>query len=117
MGIRAPNWLNLSGDLRNSTTSASSSFSSSAPATSSLKWKKKSSADGYQLYYKAKGTKAKKVTINNVKTVKKTVKKLKAGKKYSFKIRTFNKVEDLKTGKLIKVYGKWSGVKKAKAKK
>ena len=82
-----------------------------------LKWKKKSSADGYQLYYKAKGTKAKKVTINNVKTVKKTVKKLKAGKKYSFKIRTFNKVEDLKTGKLIKVYGKWSGVKKAKAKK
>ena len=35
LGIRAPSLLNLSGDLRNSTTSSSSSFSSSAPATSS----------------------------------------------------------------------------------
>ena len=67
--------------------------------------------------YKAKGTKAKKVNIKNAKTLKKTVKKLKAGKKYSFKIRTYTKVEDLSIGTMKTVYGKWPSAKKAKIKK
>ena len=82
-----------------------------------VKWKKASGVNGYQLYYKAKGVKAKTVTITKAGTLKKTVKKLKAGKKYSFKIRTYKKVENLSTGNMKKVYGKWSKVKKAKAKK
>ena len=36
LGMRAPSWVNRAGSRRNSTTSWSSSFSSSAPATS---WK------------------------------------------------------------------------------
>jgi hypothetical protein len=61
--------------------------------------------------------KTKKVYIKSYKTVKKTIKKLKAGKVYSFKIRPYKKVEHLLTGKMKKVYGKWSKVKKIKAKK
>ena len=81
------------------------------------KWKKVSGVDGYQLYYKAKGVNAKKVTIKSAKTLKKTVKKLKAGKKYTFKVRTITKVYNPATGKDQNIYGKWSNVKKVKAKK
>lgn len=81
------------------------------------KWEKVSAVNGYQLYYKAKGTKAKKVNINKPSTVKKTVKKLKAGKVYTFKVRTFTTIDNPYTGEKEKVYGKWSNKKKIKAKK
>ncbi len=82
------------------------------------KWGERSSANGYQLFYKAKGVKAKKININSANTVKKTVKKLKAGKTYSFKVRTFTKVQNLADpDRPIKVYGKWSKAKKVKTKK
>ena len=83
-----------------------------------VKWKANTSANAYQLYYKAKGLKAKKVIIDDPATVTKTIKKLKAGKKYSFKIRTITKVENLsEPGTSINVYGKWSKTKKAMARK
>jgi hypothetical protein len=82
-----------------------------------IKWKKSNGADGYLISYKAKGVKAKNVNINNGKTLKKTVKKLKTGKKYTFKIRTYTKVENLSDGDMKKVFGKWSNVKKIKAKR
>ena len=82
-----------------------------------VKWKKNKAADGYLLYYKAKGVKAKKVNIKNSKTVKTTVKKLKDGKVYSFKVRSYTKVNDPSTGKTKNVYGKWSKAKKVRAKK
>lgn len=81
-----------------------------------VKWKKNTKVSGYQLYYKAKGVKAKKVNITSYKTLKKTIKNLKACRKYSFKIRPYTKVEKLATGKKVKVYGKWSKVKKITAK-
>ena len=59
-----------------------------------VQWKKNANVNGYQLYYKTGGTKAKTVNVNSVNTLKKTVKKLKAKKKYTFKIRTFTEVED-----------------------
>ena len=82
-----------------------------------VKWKKNTNVNGYQLYCKAAGTKARTVNVNSANTLKKTVKKLKAKKKYTFKIRTFTKVENLSTGKMKTVYGSWSKAKKIKAKK
>ena len=82
-----------------------------------VKWKKNINVNGYQLYCKAAGSKAKTVNVNSANTLKKTVKKLKAKKKYTFKIRTFTKVENLSTGKMKTVYGSWSKAKKIKAKK
>ena len=82
-----------------------------------LSWKENPDADGYQLWYKAKGLAAKKVNINSSDKLKTTIKNLKAGKLYKFKIRPFTKVEDLATGDTDKVYGKWSELLKAKTKK
>ena len=84
-----------------------------------VKWKKKSAVNGYQLVYstskKFKKKATKKVSIKSYKTIKKTVKKLKKGKKYYFRIRTYTKAENISTGKTRNVYGKWSKVKKIKA--
>ena len=83
------------------------------------KWKKSKGASGYQLVYSKskKFKKAKKKIIKKAKTTKKVVKKLKAKKKYFFKIRTFDKVYNPITKKIERIFGKWSKVKKAKAKK
>ena len=81
-----------------------------------LTWEETPDADGYQLWYKAKGEKAKKLMLDNAQKVKTTIKNLKAGKTYTFKIRPYTEVEDLFTGKLAKVYGKWSELKKARTK-
>ena len=70
-------------------------------------WKKTAGISGYQLTYKAKGTKTKKVTLK-ASAVKKVVKKLKKGKKYTFRIRTFTKVYNPYTGSYEKVYGSWA---------
>lgn len=71
-----------------------------------LTWKKKSS-DGYEIYMKTGNGKYKKIkTIKNAKTTTYTVKKLKRGKKYTFKVRAY-RLDG--TGK---VYGKFSAAKK-----
>ena len=78
-----------------------------------VKWKKQAKqVTGYQIQY---GTKknfsdAKKVTIKGAKTVKTTIKKLKAKKIYYVRIRTYKTV----SGK--KYYSSWSKSKKIKTK-
>ena len=75
-------------------------------------WKKKSGINGYQLQYSTsqKFKKAKKIVIKNAKITTKTIKKLKAKKKYYVRIRTYITVN----GK--KHYSKWSKVKSLKTK-
>ena len=75
-------------------------------------WKKKAGVNGYQLRYSTskKFKKAKTVTIKKAKTTAKTIKKLKAKKKYYVRIRTYITVD----GK--KYYSKWSKVKSKKTK-
>lgn len=82
-------------------------------------WKKLSGVSGYQLRYSMskKFSKAKTAYAGKAGITKKTVKKLKAGKKYYFKIRAYTKVYDPATGKNVKIYGKYSKVKSAKVKK
>ena len=77
-----------------------------------LTWKKTAGVNGYQIFRsmkKSSGFKSIKL-IKNAKTVKFTDSKLKKGKTYYYKIRTYTNV----AGK--KKYGKWSSVVKVKAK-
>ena len=62
--------------------------------------------------------KAKEVDIDDATTLKKTVKKLKAGKKYTFKVCPMTEIANMaEPGTSIQVYGQWSDVMKVKAKK
>lgn len=71
-----------------------------------LTWNKKSS-DGYEIYMKTGSGKYKKIkTIKNAKTTSYTVKKLKKGKKYTFKVRAY-RLDGKK-----KIYGKFSATRK-----
>ena len=70
-------------------------------------WTQTEGIDGYQIIYKAPKVKTKKTTAKATAT-KKTIKKLKKGKKYTFKIRSFNYVYNPVTDKNEKVYGAWS---------
>ncbi len=73
-----------------------------------IKYKKSPYASGYQIAYHKAGT------SNKFKTTTKTsvtIKKLKKGTKYYFKVRAYKKVN----GK--KYYGKWSNIKLVKTKK
>lgn len=72
-----------------------------------LEWKKTSGADGYRIVYadNSKFKSSKKVTVSAGKTVKSSVKNLKSGKKYYFKVRAYKSLN----GK--KVYGPYSAVK------
>ena len=83
-------------------------------AKKSLKvtWKKVSGVSGYQIQYSAssKFKKAKKITIKKATTTSKTMKKLKAKKKYYVRIRTYIMVN----GK--KKYSNWSKKKSQKTK-
>ncbi len=80
-----------------------------------ITWKKVSSVSGYQVQYStsSKFTKktSKKVTYNGNKKFTKTVSKLKGGKKYYVRVRTYKTVN----GK--KVYSGWSKVKTVTTKK
>lgn len=78
-----------------------------------LKWKKVSDADGYVIYRSTKKNKGfKKVkTIKNVSTIKWVNTKLKANKKYYYKVRAYKVVD----GK--RIYTKYSAVKQVKTKK
>ena len=78
-----------------------------------VSWKRDKKATGYQITY-AQNKKFKKgkknITISKNKTVKRTIKKLKARKTYYVKVRAYKKV-----GK-TKIYGAYSGTKKVKVK-
>lgn len=81
-----------------------------------IKWKAKSSKfDGYEVWYKAKGKGKswKCVQVANAKAAKKTIKGLKAGKKYKAKVRGY-KLYGL--NKEVKVLGKFSSSKTVKVK-
>ena len=113
--------------------SDSSKPSNTAPAKTAIKklkkgkksfkasWKKVRGVSGYQLQYstnkkfkkryKGKKHTVKSIYIKNVNKTSRTVKKLKVGKKYYVRIRTYKTVG----GK--KVYSKWSKVKTVKIKK
>lgn len=76
-----------------------------------VSWKRDKKATGYQITYahNKKFKKGKKnITISKNKTVKRTIKKLKARKTYYVKVRAYKKV-----GK-TKIYGAYSKVKKVK---
>lgn len=70
-------------------------------------WKKTAGATGYQVQYKLKSAK-KYNTLKTLKKLKVTSKKLKKGKKYQFRVRTYTTVKG------SKVYGKWTKVKTVK---
>ena len=75
-----------------------------------VKWKKKSNITGYQIQYSTnskfkKGNKS--IKIKSAKTVSKKITKLKVGKKYYVRIRTYKG----------KKYSKWSKVKSIKTQK
>lgn len=77
-----------------------------------ISWKKVKNVNGYQIQYStsSKFKNAKKVTIKKVKITSKTIKKLKAKKKYYIRIRTYITVN----GK--KEYSNWSKKKCQKTK-
>lgn len=72
-----------------------------------LDWNAVSGADGYKIYGKAEGEKDYKL-LDTVKKESATVKKLKSGSVYSFKIRAYQKEENIKA-----VTGKYSDELKA----
>ena len=79
-----------------------------------LKWKKQAvQTTGYEIVYSANKKFTKKTTktavIGKNKTVSKTVSKLKAGKKYYVRIRTYKTIK--LNGKSKKLYSSWSKIK------
>ena len=93
--------------------SATSITSVSAKSSSiTVKWKKKS-CTGYQIQYStsSKFKSAKTVKVTKAKTVSKTISKLKSGKKYYVRVRTYKK-----SGKKA-LYSKWSKAKSVTTKK
>ena len=80
-----------------------------------VSWKKDKRATGYQIQYSTdkkfkKGVKTAPL-VKNYKTVSKTISKLKAGKKYYVRVRSYKKVKI--SGKNVILYGAWSSVKRS----
>lgn len=93
--------------------SVTSITSVSAKSSSiTVKWKKKS-CTGYQIQYStsSKFKSAKTVKITKAKTTSKTISKLKSGKKYYVRVRTYKK-----SGKKA-LYSSWSKAKSVTTKK
>lgn len=82
-----------------------------------VKWKKVSGASGYRLAYSSGRKFTKKTTKKLTTENNKAVRKLKAGKTYYFRIRSYTSVYNPVTGKEENVAGKWSNVKKIKTAK
>lgn len=88
-----------------------SSFSVKAgKKKATVKWKRNSTFSGYQIYYKQSGKKAK-YTYASSTASSKTIKSLKKGKKYTFKVRGYKKMN----GKTI-YSNKWSSSKTVRIK-
>ena len=80
-------------------------------------WKKlRTQTSGYQIQYStsAKFTSAKTVTVSKNTTTKKTISRLKSGKKYYVRIRTYKTVKV--NGKSTKIYSSWSKLMSVKVK-
>ncbi|MCI9173740.1 MAG: hypothetical protein HFH49_02175 [Lachnospiraceae bacterium] len=82
-----------------------------------VSWKKDKRATGYQIQYSTdkkfkKGVKTAPL-VKNYKTVSKTISKLKAGKKYYVRVRSYKKAKV--NGKNSTLYGAWSSVKRSKS--
>ena len=74
-----------------------------------LNWKKVDGVSGYEIFMKTGNGKYKKIkTIGKAKNVSFTKTRLKKKKTYSFRIRTYVKVDG------VRVYGAYSNVKKVK---
>ncbi len=86
-----------------------SSLTNSSSKKLKIKWKKVSTATGYQIQYstssKFTSSKTKTVTISKASTTSKTISGLKKGKTYYVRIRTYKTVGG-------KTYSSWSAVKK-----
>ena len=84
-----------------------------------ITWSKVSSVTGYQVQYSTskKFTKktSKKITFKGNKKFTKTISKLKGGKKYYVRVRTYKTVKI--NGKATKIYSSWSKVKYVTTKK
>ena len=92
------------------------SVASTKAKTAKVTWKKSkyaSAIDGYQIRYSTdkKFNTSKKVTVKSAKKTSTVIKKLKAGKKYYFQVRTYKEVGSKK------YYSDWSGWKSVKVKK
>ena len=78
-----------------------------------MKWKKDKTVSGYEVQYAAnknfKGAKTKKVKKNS--TTSLTINKLKGGKQYYVRVRSYKKVSKKQ------IYSRWSKVKRVKVKK
>lgn len=82
-----------------------------------IQWKKKTvQVDGYQIQYSTKKTlkKVNSVSVGKKATVSKTIKKLKAKKKYYVRVRTYKIVKV--NGKSKKIYSAWSKIKSIQTK-
>ncbi len=84
-------------------------YKNSSKKAAKIKWRKVSGASGYQVYMKVSGGKYKRVYSG--KKLYYTAKKLKKGKTYYFKVRTY------KTSDKVKAYSSYSSTKKVKIKK
>ncbi len=95
-----------------------SSVKSEKKKALTVKWKKQSAATGYQVQYstnsKFKKSATKTVTVKKNKQTSSKISKLKSGKKYYVKVRTYKTLKI--NGKSTKVYSAWSSVKSAKVK-
>ncbi len=95
-----------------------SSVKSEKKKALTVKWKKQSAATGYQVQYstnsKFKKSATKTVTVKKNKQTSSKISKLKSGKKYYVKVRTYKTLKI--NGKSTKVYSAWSSVKSVKVK-
>ena len=81
--------------------------------TLDVEWNKNTKITGYQIQYSTdsnfKSSKTKTITIKNKSQTNKTVSKLKKGKKYYIRIRTYKTLKI--NNKSTKFYSSWSRVK------
>lgn len=83
-----------------------------------IKWDIVDKVSGYQIQYSTSSNferNNKKVTIASRSTTHKQIKKLKSGKKYYVRVRTYKNVKN-NVGKSVKVYSAWSGKKAIRTK-
>lgn len=82
-----------------------------------VKWKKLNKVSGYQIKcgLNRKMTRGKKIVLTKTNCKSKTIKGLKSKRKYYVKIRAY-KTYKSSNGKVLRAYGKWSKIKKAKTK-